>query len=387
MNRHAHLKYKELVNSYQESLTTVLRGFRPDAHLDFLDTWVYEEDPVKSILNIIEAAQDAELASLSVEIENDVAQTMDRPRFERLAEPLGTIRFDPHENGWLVSVTLRPKGSSGKFSAKESNVSEASVSSPKERAPSMNSFEAKTRANFHPVYKENWGKFFRSMSHEGTARPEKTSERVVVSVGNVKLSVWIDAIQRTVVKAFFKGASSDLDRGILEGLCFVIEGKPIQECLDHAVIRLEHLLRDPASSPPVPGIVTPKNSSAVFHLPFQLMRRLRSELEKKTGDGPRENFYHPPVSVPWSVLSDSERISKIKAEIDTCSDRLEMVRLEGVHRVVVRFIKEEIESGEKQHLLMRTEKILKTNCELMLELYMEPRYDQNGPRQLKGVRL
>jgi hypothetical protein len=49
------LNYEELVEDFNRKLLTQLRGHSVDA--DYLETWVPEEDPVKSILNIVESAQ------------------------------------------------------------------------------------------------------------------------------------------------------------------------------------------------------------------------------------------------------------------------------------------------------------------------------------------
>ena len=64
MDSNFRVDYESLVTAYKESLVTVLRGFRPTA--EFLEAWVYDEDDVISILNIIEAAEDAGLAKISV---------------------------------------------------------------------------------------------------------------------------------------------------------------------------------------------------------------------------------------------------------------------------------------------------------------------------------
>lgn len=49
------LNYEELVEDFKRKLLTQLRGHSADA--EYLETWVPEEDPVKSILNIVESAQ------------------------------------------------------------------------------------------------------------------------------------------------------------------------------------------------------------------------------------------------------------------------------------------------------------------------------------------
>lgn len=60
------LQYEQLVEAYEDSLLTKLRGHRAGAA--FLEMWVPDEDPVKSILNMFEAAEAARQSEVSVRV-------------------------------------------------------------------------------------------------------------------------------------------------------------------------------------------------------------------------------------------------------------------------------------------------------------------------------
>jgi hypothetical protein len=65
----ATLSYEELVRAFEEALVTKLRGHGAEA--DYLEMWVPDEDPVKSLLNMVEAAQAYGREDIAVEVAED----------------------------------------------------------------------------------------------------------------------------------------------------------------------------------------------------------------------------------------------------------------------------------------------------------------------------
>ena len=49
------LDYDKLVEAYSANLDVTLRGFRPAEEM--LDTWVPDDDPIRSLSSLVEAAQ------------------------------------------------------------------------------------------------------------------------------------------------------------------------------------------------------------------------------------------------------------------------------------------------------------------------------------------
>lgn len=80
------LQYEELVEDFKQRLMTQLRGHGVGA--EYLETWVPEEDPVKSILNIVESAQAYGRDALRV---NFAKTTMDNDQQRQLMELLAPI--------------------------------------------------------------------------------------------------------------------------------------------------------------------------------------------------------------------------------------------------------------------------------------------------------
>ena len=97
------LNYEVLVQAFEESLVTKLRGHGAEA--DYLEMWVPDEDPVKSILNMVEAAEAYGRDDIVIEVS---AATLSAPRLEELAAVLsamGSATITATADGRLIEVT------------------------------------------------------------------------------------------------------------------------------------------------------------------------------------------------------------------------------------------------------------------------------------------
>src|SRR5437762_2304495 len=86
MNAENILDYDKLVEAYSANLDVTLRGFRPAEEM--LDTWVPDEDPVRSLTSLVEAAQLCASDSVSVRVSN---KTLDGHSIDSLKEKLATL--------------------------------------------------------------------------------------------------------------------------------------------------------------------------------------------------------------------------------------------------------------------------------------------------------
>jgi hypothetical protein len=91
--------YEQVVSGYEQSLTTVLRGFKAAERFEFLETWVPDDDAGQSIFGILEAAKDYGLRSLVVAIGQATLRTLDLSRLRAMIEPLGQVRIERTAHG------------------------------------------------------------------------------------------------------------------------------------------------------------------------------------------------------------------------------------------------------------------------------------------------
>jgi len=385
--------YDQLVSAYKESLTTVLRGFRPPAEL--LETWVPDEDDAKSILNIIEAAEGAGLAGISIRVSTYKFGRLDLPSLQEAAGRRGKVDSAPSGDAILFNVWFAGPGSDelpGEFEGNGAAYNKPECEAIRKSAPPPPSYKAPQAPvrsgtqTVHPVYKKSLQKELQLCPHEGALSPDYGLELVQASYENTTLMALVEPRQHLVKKAVFRGARSDHERAVLDLLCQFMEGTPILQAADHGMIYVERQLRDPSQPAPVPGIVTPENADPIFSSPTLLVRELLACYRRRTGFNSTENFYDLPPTMEWRALPEKEKVGKVQAAISRhpLGGGMEAVRTEGLKRVSVRFQPGLGPSPKASHL-MQLEAYLQSEVEPTLELETEPRTDANKLRRIKEM--
>src|SRR5271165_4187835 len=80
------LDYDKLVEAYNANLDVTLRGFRPAEEM--LDTWVPDDDPMRSLSSLVEAAQ---LCGSDLVIVRVANRTLEGQSLTALKEKLGSL--------------------------------------------------------------------------------------------------------------------------------------------------------------------------------------------------------------------------------------------------------------------------------------------------------
>jgi len=96
------LDYEALMADFNAKLVTQLRGHAADN--EYLETWVPDEDPVKSILNMVEAALSSGLDKMQIRF---AAATMtERQRADLLTEvgAIARATLSAQGNGFELSI-------------------------------------------------------------------------------------------------------------------------------------------------------------------------------------------------------------------------------------------------------------------------------------------
>lgn len=97
------LSYEQLVADFETKLLTQLRSFGAGA--EYLEMWVPDQDPVKSILNMVEAAEAYGRSDLAVKVD---AATLPSNQIGALVSEIGTlgrVEARPYEGGTVIVVT------------------------------------------------------------------------------------------------------------------------------------------------------------------------------------------------------------------------------------------------------------------------------------------
>jgi hypothetical protein len=346
------LNYEATVADYWNRLTNVLRGFTASDDLRFLDTWVPHEEPSENILGILEAAAEGKVCCLELELSHETASRLKLNELEAKVKPFGRLEVERKSD--RVVLTTRFGG------------------------PLL---------DVHPTYRTKLQRFVGRTIHEGQLGP---GGGITVSAksNGVVLSARLDPSNHRILEARHSGCQSETHRALMEALCEQIEGLPIQECSDHAGIRLEHRLRDPQVPRPSQGIVLAETVDAAFRIVVELTRCLLERYREEANYNETANTYVPRPSQEWLGLSNVEKCNRVSAFL---SEELKMsgvsaLRIDGDRIVVLQFAVSE-DGKLRGDLIRRIERELKERLELTLQVHLEPKIDQNKIRQAKGIKL
>jgi hypothetical protein len=380
--------YDQVTATYESGLNTQLRGFRGGAR--FLEHWVHDPDPVKSIVNMIEAAETAGLADVTVVLGARTQAAVEMARLDKLAAELGQVAKEERAGGLALTVRFTRAAP-----ATPGLGAEARDRARRAREARDARLRAQARAvaprpaadGLHPVYREAVARILAApLAHEGAAQAGPGLRLEAERAGWI-LSVLIDADTHRVQVARHRGARADT-RALLEGLCAIMAGTPLLECADHAVIRLEHRLRDRARPRPVAGVVTPASVEPAFAPLSAAVRELLAQYRRRTGYRETDNRFDPEPAPAWQALGPEQRVARLRAGLDALAAGYGLrpgdvvcTRIDRATRATVAF-RAALPAHQKARLMMALERGLKDTVEGTIHLYQEEMHDKNKIRRL-----
>jgi len=348
------LDYDKLVEAYNFNLDATLRGFQ--AAEGMLETWVPDEDLVRSLMNLVEAAQLCGNNSVSVRISN---QTLANCPMDTLKNKLASL-------GEVVVTT-------------EKNCATFAISKLQETA----SFRS-----VRPIYQQKLRTRFANLQFH---RPLKANDNQVPQRAveeHFSLAWLVQPDKHVITDAVFDGPPRGPMLAALDCLCEILIGLPVQEARDHAVLRLESSLRDPRQRHAISGIVLPRNADPMFRLPSILVNRLFADYQTSTGYREVMNFYDPGPKPSWAALSPAEREQRVAAALAGHRSALG-IQPEDVHIVECKFpyaatvrFGDRLSIPAKRKLALAIERLVRQQCDPRLEIFCEERKDLSKLRRV-----
>ncbi len=354
------IDYEQLVADYNTSLNSVLRGFRPK--FDFLELWVPDSDHIRSVKNLVESARDQGQQSLSLFFTKAVLKQFDFNALKDALKTYGAIEDETSAEG--RTLFLNRKAANGK-----------------------------TTDEIDARYIARIKKAFRSLAHQGSILEDGDNLLIRSTKDGISLFGAINTASHQIRRARFSGTNKTVEAGLLEGLCEIIEGLPIQEASDHGLIKLEHEFREPSAGRGVKGIVNVFNYPPMFDLPRVLLRDLYETYVKKTGYRPGDNFYHPSVTQKWKAVPDQEKATAISGVFKQLLKKkgtaysglpleLHVMGIEHHHKLNIG-IGGDIAPAVRAKLYMDFETELRRELDPGMEVFSQNVKDHNAIRRLK----
>ncbi len=392
------IDYEKLAADYQDAQFSKLRGFGAGA--GFLDTWVPDPDPIKSLCNMLDAAAIAGRKRLDIYIGPETAGRLDENKLAAAAGSFGKAGVKAENKGLLLTVRdlmecaetenvlSKEAGQSGKYVL-------AAIAAGKSWARDLASRPVERpiieqAAEIGALYAGAVARTGEEISFEGGLDERKGAVLAEGAHMGAKLTLLVNADDHLISGAAHGGAATDVSRALLDRLCALIMGVPIQEASDHGMIRLEYDLRDRGMGRPVSGIVSPEAADAAFLLPLKLIRAALADYRSKTGNTQTANAYDPSPSAEWLAMSADERrqslaavIAEVAKEHGFSAKDVEVTDIEFGVRVVIR-LKGSLEQADRQRHIMILEQGIKAKLDRRLELFLEEIKDINKIRRLSG---
>lgn len=97
------LDYESLLADFNHKLVTQLRGHSADN--EYLETWVPDEDPVKSMLNMVEAALSAGLEDMQIRFATTTMSEAQRAALLSAVAEIARARLGALGSGYELVVT------------------------------------------------------------------------------------------------------------------------------------------------------------------------------------------------------------------------------------------------------------------------------------------
>lgn len=341
--------YEDLIASYASNLAVQTRGF--SAGDSWLESWVPDDDILSSLINLVEAAQIGGIDSLSLNLKSETLSATVPGELCLHLGHLASVTMAVHDDGIELVFT---------------DLQKAAIFSD-------------VRENYrHALRRRHGAEMFAVPPPEGAISLESEAGRFWF-VCNKK--------EGAVNAAGFepKAASPSLSAA-MDCLCGLMRGLPLPEIREHAIIRLEYLLREKSKNAPVPGIVLPQNADPLFAQARSLLDALLGKAEAPLVKG--INFHDAQPTREWIRMETAEREQACQNVADAHSAGLlgyeQGIRVVDAHKPYAVTVKFEGAApvAQKRRAALELEKIFRAKCDSRLEVFCLEMKDASQLRRL-----
>lgn len=352
------IDYDRLTAEFSQSLVTTLRGHKPAA--DYLEIWVPDEDPVKGILNMVEAAQVSGQDAITLQVSG---KTLPSARHDELRDELaaiGNVQIESVDGKTVVSVAALNR--------------------------------ADPFASVAPAFREPMRRAIDRLAFSGSLPLDSSLRQLDACSDDLTLSVQVNDSSQLIARARHSGGHA-VEQAVMDALCQVVTGVTVDEAADHGAIRAMQALTDRDRDRPVPGILLPRNADPAFAAAERLIRRLRDSYHAATGHEQKSNEFETPPAPAWCrhaatakrtaiVTAMTEFLALRGLPANTVAFQALETDLRGHDiRVVIGFAAD-TNFDEQPALCRALERHLKDRVEPQLQIFVEEVKDRNAIRRL-----
>ncbi len=381
------LDYDRLAREYNTSLTDKLRGH--GAQGTFLEHWVPDEDPIRGLLNMIEAAEIDRLDAISIQVSAQTLGMGDLGRLREMAEGLASIDITAQEASFLIEAT--GIGRQSAIARRGHGPSPSSTAAARNRSES--SGKRRETAGIHPSLAANLATAHGKISREGLVAVPQGSVRYLCQQDGDTLSLDVMPDGR-IAQARHQAIASADRKTLVDLMCQLIEGRTVQDASDHAGILVIDRLRTASGTPrTVPGVLLVANAGQDVAAALRLVRGACQAHAAATGAAGTANFFEAPPAPQWLALKPEARLERISAAVAAFivsggwpSGTIQPLSLDedllGYPVRVLVELGDGLSTQTKPSVLRDLERWLKGRVEPKLQVHLAPLKDKNSIRRL-----
>src|SRR5512145_328000 len=170
---------------------------------------------------------------------------------------------------------------------------------------------------------------------------------------------------------------------VLDALCRVVAGLPLQEAADHGVLHVAEADRAQGRLAPVPGILTARAAGPAYVRAQGLIRGIMADYRAATGYAETRSTWNPAATAEWQGKDEATRTAELKTRLaDFCAgrglpaDAVLLAGTEGDFRVTVE-IALDVPAADQPKLLLDLERALRTQTGNRFEVFLQGMQDKN----------
>jgi hypothetical protein len=360
------IDYVLTLADYEDRLVSMERGFTMDQA--FLELWVPDDDPAKSIFYLFESASIRKLSGLSLAVAGSLLPSIDGEGLINELKTLGTVRAENTPSGLMLTVSFERKGGKSEYAE-----------------------EIKGLSALQHCYRDRLVRNSRALKHQLPQAffdiPSLSKDRLDLvqlehEFGGGKLLVVFDRETSIVHEMGYHGLdTSYAQTRLIEILCGLVPGFTLQEVSEHGAIRVENFLRDVSQPPPVRGLISPETGKFFADI-NDVCRRIFASAREMYGYPILRNTSEEPVGSSWLSMDEKQRGDAILGVARAHFEREALghckVHFLGIRNEIQVYVDVTEYTGERERrMAVKTlERALKSELEHRIEVYLPTAEDK-----------
>ena len=369
--------YHELLKNYEKEMLNTLRDF--NNFDEMLRLWVPDDDPHKSIFNLIVSVCENGGNKISIDYdENKISKKINQNLLKKNIKNLGNIYIT--KNNEIMNIIFE-KDNNKNY---EINIS-TDLKIQQKKYLTKKIIKRVDKEGLLNSYLENTKKYSSSNYNKKIVQQENNQIKIEAQFDLIQMFFFINTKNFMIENCSFNlQYKNQLYINFFNLFCELIINTPIYEARDHGIIKLENKIRSKIIIDKIDGILVPKFLTNLFDVPQKLIDKAYEQSSLLIKNIPDSNEYDFSLGKRWKNMNLEKKEGELKKIIeifensnDINSNSIIFKKIEFNTRIVVYINNKRL---DYQKILMKLEYEIKEKLDKRLELYYDEMLDGNKLR-------